>query len=107
LISGERAIKHSAGLKFYHEKSLNVTEDLTEHVAHNQFGFEIEKMNELRKCPVSLVCEVNVSWPGFSTTEATWEHLNALHEDCPAILAQFLAKLPDHDLATAARRTLS
>jgi hypothetical protein len=83
LISGERAITHSARLKFYHDQSLNVTEDLIKHVAHNQSGFEIDTMNELRKCPVSLVYEVKVSWRGFSTTEATWEPLTALHEDCP------------------------
>jgi hypothetical protein len=70
LISGERAITHSARLKFYHDQSLNDTEDLIEHVAHNQSGFEIDTMNELRKCPVSLLYEVNVSWRGFSATEA-------------------------------------
>jgi hypothetical protein len=107
LISGERAIKHSACLKFYHDKSLNIAEDLVEHVALNLSGFEIGKMNELRKCSVSLVYEVNESWRGFSTTEATWESLNARHEDCPDLFAQFLAKLPDKDLATAARHTLS
>jgi hypothetical protein len=107
LISGERAITHSARLKFYHDQSLNVNEYLIEHVAHNQFGFEIDTMNELRKCPVSLVYEVNISWRGFSTTEVTWEPLTALHKDCPDLLAQFLAKLTDQDLATAARHTLS
>jgi hypothetical protein len=71
LISGERTIMHSARLKFYRDKSLNAIEDLIEHVAHNQSGFEIDKMNELRKCPASLVYEVIVSWRGFSTTEAT------------------------------------
>jgi hypothetical protein len=39
LISGERAITHSARLEFYHDQSLSVTEDLNEHVAHNQSGF--------------------------------------------------------------------
>jgi hypothetical protein len=107
LISGERAITHSARLIFYHDKSLNVTEDLIEHVAHNQSGFEIDEMNELRKCLVSLIYEVNVSWRGFSITEATWEPLNVLHEDCPVLLAQFLAKFSDQDLATAANHTLS
>jgi hypothetical protein len=61
LISGERAINHSARFKFYHGKSLNVTEDLIEHVAQNQSGFELDRMNDLRKCPVSLAYEVNVS----------------------------------------------
>jgi hypothetical protein len=100
LISGERAISHSERLKFYHDQSLNVTEDLIEHVTHNQSGFEIDTLNELRKCPVSLVYEVNVSWRSFSTTEATWEPLTALHEDCPVLFAQFLVKLVDQDLAT-------
>jgi hypothetical protein len=106
LKSGERAITHSARLKFHHDQSLNVTKDLIEHVAHDQSGFEIDTMNELRKCPVSLVYEVNVSWRGFSTTEATWEPLTALHQNCPVLLAQFLGKLADQDLTTAARHTL-
>jgi hypothetical protein len=107
LISGERAIKNSARLKFYHDKLLNVTEDFIEHVAHNQSGFEIDTMNELRKCPVPLLYEVNVSWRDFSTAEATWKSLTALHEDCLVLLAQLLSKLADQDLATAARHTLS
>jgi hypothetical protein len=106
VIYGERAIEHSARLVFYHDKSLNVTKDLVEHVWHNPSGFEIKKMNEFRKCPVSLVYEVNVSWLGFSTTETTWEPLTALHEDRPVLLTHFLAKLADQDLATTARHAL-
>ncbi|KAI9985832.1 hypothetical protein PInf_024605 [Phytophthora infestans] len=44
LITGEHRSVHSSRLKFYADASLNVTEDLLQHIAHNSEGHVVDEL---------------------------------------------------------------
>jgi hypothetical protein len=97
---------HSTRLRFYHEPSLEVTADIHAHLAHQNQGYEVYKLLDLRYDAESKEFQAQVSWLGFDEAENTWEPLISLHEDIPSNFLNLLAHLPDRDLAQRARAVL-
>jgi hypothetical protein len=97
---------HSTRLRFYHDPSLEVTADIHAHLAHQNQGYEVNKLLDLRYDPESKEFYAQVSWLGFEEADNTWEPLLSLHEDIPTVVFNLLAHLPDRTLAHRARSSL-
>ena len=84
---------HYSRLKFYHDKSLNVSEELKQQVAHNQQGYEVKTFLDHRQNRISKEWELLTVWKGFSHQEATWESLQTLFDDLPEKVRKYVEKL--------------
>jgi hypothetical protein len=92
---------HGDRVRFYSDKSLNLTEEIRQQFAHDADRYQIEQLKDCRKNPVTSEIEILVSWKGFSDTEDSWEPLRNLFEDVRARIEAFAAKLRKqrHELA--------
>jgi hypothetical protein len=61
LRDGKLSQVHAQRLRFFHDASLNVTAELIEHVAHNEQGYEVLALKDLRFDPESKQFMVLVS----------------------------------------------
>jgi hypothetical protein len=65
---------HATRMRFYQDKSLNVTEELQQAAEHNDNHlFVVSKLLELRYNDEDMTNEVLVAWRGFPLTDAGWE----------------------------------
>ncbi|KAF0746645.1 hypothetical protein AaE_008047 [Aphanomyces astaci] len=71
LITGDEREAHSSRLKFYADKSLHVSEDCKEHVAHNSEGYEVEAIVDARYVAAKKAYEV-IKWRGLKDVENSW-----------------------------------
>ena len=96
---------HATRIRFYHDSSLNVSEELIAHIAHNEQGYEVEDIKEIRYSRKEKNFEVRVHWKGFeSPQDDTWEELKKMREDVPDIVSRFLQKRKG---SSVVRRALS
>jgi len=84
---------HTSRLKFYQDKTLNITEELREQAAHNQQGYEVKSFLGHRLNPTTKEWELLTQWKGFSDLEATWESLKTLFDDIPEKVRKYVEKL--------------
>ena len=92
---------HASRLKFYADSSLNVTEELLEHIGTQGLTFDVEAIVGYRVKGDGAI-ELQVRWVGFAAEEQTWEPLNAIARDVPAIAMAYVDSLPvaEADLLT-------
>jgi Integrase core domain/Chromo (CHRromatin Organisation MOdifier) domain len=85
LLSGKRKTVHCTRIKFYHDASLGVTEELKSHLQYQDSTlFVIEQLLEFRE--VRGQVQVLVKWMGFDEGENTWEPVTTILEDAPDLL---------------------
>ena len=89
LITAERLETHTSRMKFYADASLEVTEELLQHVETTSYQFEVEALLDLRDSPTGQ--ELLVSWRGFPESMNTWEPLETIREDLPGMVEEFLS----------------
>ncbi|TDH65081.1 hypothetical protein CCR75_009270 [Bremia lactucae] len=77
-------------LKLYADSSLNITEDLQAHIAHNHEGHDTEILLEAHYDTESD--QLFVKWRGLSEHENSWEPVQNLLEDVPAVVKRFAAE---------------
>lgn len=107
LISSSFSLLHANRLKFYSDAELNVTEVFLDTVAHNScYLNKVEKLLDLRFKSDKNQYEVRAKWLGFDHEEPTWEPFDAMMEDIPALLSDYLASHPDQDLVSAAKASV-
>ncbi|ETI44646.1 hypothetical protein F443_10668 [Phytophthora nicotianae P1569] len=92
LLTGETKEAHATRLKFYADSSLGITEDLLAHVAHNSEGHVVEKLLQARYGATSAMHQLLVKWRGLCKLENTWEPVQNLLEDVPALVKRFAAQ---------------
>jgi hypothetical protein len=105
LLTGKITPVHASRLRFYSDAALEVSAELLDHIAHNNSGFDIQALRNLRYDPETKSYCVEVSWLGFDEAENTWEPLANLAEDVPELVERLLENLLDKDLAAAARNS--
>ena len=96
-LTGDKKLRqvHTSRLKFYHDKDLNVTSELLNHLEYENRTLDIvDEFVGLRKR--SGILEVKTKWIGFEETEITWEPVMTMSEDLPEKCAAYLntAQLP-------------
>jgi Integrase core domain/Chromo (CHRromatin Organisation MOdifier) domain len=106
LITGKCVDVHSSRLRFYHDASLTLDAELIEHIAHNEKGYPVECLLELKYSREDKRFMALVSWLGFPQEESTWEPLISLHEDVPEKVEAFLSRHKDRSLVSKARSSL-
>jgi hypothetical protein len=74
---------HATLLRFYHDSSLDETVDLLPHIAHQNQGYEVRKLLDLRYDAEARAYYLLVSRICFEEADNTWEPLNILYEDLP------------------------
>ena len=89
LVDGEFKDIHVSRLKFYNSATLDVTDELKEHLTYQQKTlYLVEAFKKVRRLSRRKF-EVLVSWVGFPG-EDTWEELQVLATDVPVRLLEFL-----------------
>jgi hypothetical protein len=68
LRNGKVSNFHAQRLRFYHDSSLDVTAELIEHVAHNEQGYEVLALKDLRFDPESKQFMVLVAGRALRST---------------------------------------
>jgi hypothetical protein len=97
---------HATRLRFYHDSSLDETVDLLAHIAHQNQGYEVRKLVDLRYDAEACAYFLLVSWLGFEDADNSWEPLDIIYEDLPQEVLYFLRSFSCASLAASARATL-
>ncbi|KAE8996877.1 hypothetical protein PR002_g19194 [Phytophthora rubi] len=98
LITGEEHDVHASRLKFYADSSLNVTEELLEHVAAQGILLAVDKLKAHRWNAEINDFEVLVSWKGLETIEDSYEPMEGLATDIRVLLGNYVAQAGDPQL---------
>jgi transposase InsO family protein len=77
-------VVHVSRLQFYADAQRGITTDMVEYAVANQDFFLVEDLLECRQ--VHGRWELLVKWLGFDRFEATWEPLDSLMLDVPALV---------------------
>ncbi|ETO85957.1 hypothetical protein F444_00449, partial [Phytophthora nicotianae P1976] len=83
---------HASRLKFYADQSLNVTEEILEHVASQGIILAINELKKHRWNGSIKDYEVLVNWKGLESVEDSWEPLTSLAEEVYVLLNQCIQK---------------
>ncbi len=76
---------HGSRMRLYHESLLDVTEKMKVQKSFDDESFIIEKVLEQKDN------KVLIKWKGFSEKENTWEPIEVIQKDAPALWKEFLA----------------
>jgi hypothetical protein len=106
LNTGTVTAKHDSRLRFYADASLDVTADLLSHIAHNNQGYDVRALMDLRYDLEAKRFLVLVFWLGFEAQDNTWEPLVTLYNDVPDLVERLLDRHEDTALAAQARDAL-
>jgi transposase InsO family protein len=90
LITEQRRQVHITRLKYYHDPSLEITEELQQHIERQGVLYPMDEIRELRQNEISKKWELLISWKGFERIEDSWEPLEIMMEDIPIKVLEFL-----------------
>jgi hypothetical protein len=107
LLSGSTNTVHSSRLRYYQDASLYVTAELLEQVAHNEQGYAVQSIDNLRYDSAAGHYSVLVRWLGFDADDRTWEPLDIIHEDVRQKVTAFFHRQVSSPTVTAARNWLA
>ncbi|ETL83427.1 hypothetical protein L917_16625 [Phytophthora nicotianae] len=91
LITGAKLDVHVSRLKFYADASLNVTEELLEHISAQVILLSVEKLKSHRWNDMINDYEVLVQWKGLEQIEDSYEPLTSLARDVSTLVTQYVA----------------
>lgn len=90
---------HGSRLKFYHDPSLEINEELVAHVAGQGIVLGVEKILEHRYNSATREHELLISWIGLEAIEDSWEPLNSMLADIPIKVKEYATQQGDSELA--------
>ena len=101
LVNGKVRDIHVSRQKFYNSATLDVTEELKEHLTYQQKSlYLVEEFKEVRRSSRRRF-DVLVSWVGFPG-EDTWEELQVLAADVPVRLLECFNSTEKNSVTTSA-----
>uniref|UniRef100_K3X3V1 Chromo domain-containing protein n=1 Tax=Globisporangium ultimum (strain ATCC 200006 / CBS 805.95 / DAOM BR144) TaxID=431595 RepID=K3X3V1_GLOUD len=89
LVSGDEQDVHASRLKFYADQSLEVTEEVLEHVASQGIVMAVESIKQNRWCDAKREFELLINWKGFESIEDSWEPMRSLVHDIPVLVRRY------------------
>ncbi|OWY98193.1 hypothetical protein PHMEG_00031098 [Phytophthora megakarya] len=89
LVNGSTIDVHPSRLKLYADESLNVNEELLDHVAVQGTLLAVETIVEHRMNTDMLAYAVKVKWLGLEAIEDSWEPMKTMSEDVPQLLLKY------------------
>jgi hypothetical protein len=82
---------HATRMRFFKDKSLNMTEELKQAAEHNDHQLYVAaKILEVPYNEEEMKYEVLVAWRGFPVGDAAWEPYNVMEIDVPEMVCKFL-----------------
>lgn len=106
LESGHQTEVHSSRLRYFHDATLDVSTELLAQIAHNESGYDVRVLKDIRYDAATQQYLVLVAWLGFDTEDDSWEPLSVMNEDVPGKVAQFFQSSSKQSLIAEARITL-
>jgi Chromo (CHRromatin Organisation MOdifier) domain len=97
---------HSSHLRFYHDASLDVTAALVDQIAHNDLGYDVRAITDIRFDAESKEYQILLSWLGFDRDDDSWEPLAVLLEDVPDKVHAFFRHSEKKNVIAEARTSL-
>ena len=101
LVTKNRRCVHSSRLKFYHDASLNVNQEIIDHVGSQGELLKIETLMEHRWNEAFKEIEILCRWGGLEPIEDSWERISRLYPEIPKMLATWGQDKPDVKAAVA------
>ncbi|ETP33057.1 hypothetical protein F442_18351, partial [Phytophthora nicotianae P10297] len=92
LVTGDELDVHPSRLKFYADSSLDVTEEILEHVAAQGIILAISELKKHRWNASISDDEVLVGWKGLESVEDSWEPLTSLATEVKVLLDQYIQR---------------
>uniref|UniRef100_H3GV27 Integrase catalytic domain-containing protein n=1 Tax=Phytophthora ramorum TaxID=164328 RepID=H3GV27_PHYRM len=89
LINGKEYEVHGSRLKFFEDSSLNVSEEIVEHVANQGIVLGVDEIVDHRINPDTAKKELLVSLTGLAAVENSWEPLEVMLQDVPTKVRQY------------------
>ncbi|OWZ12192.1 LOW QUALITY PROTEIN: hypothetical protein PHMEG_00014683 [Phytophthora megakarya] len=105
LVNGITMNVHPSHLKFYADDSLDVSEELLDHVASQGTLVAVKPIVEHRFNADMNAYEVKVKWLGLESIEDSWEALKTIGEDVPQLLLAYANDTNDDGLILATTRS--
>jgi Chromo (CHRromatin Organisation MOdifier) domain len=97
LITNETREVHCTRLRFYHDASLEITEEIQSHINTQGMIYHVNSIVGVRYNPSNKKWEVLVKWQGFQNIEDTWEPFVPILEDVPEKVIEYLQKYSEED----------
>jgi hypothetical protein len=98
LVSGQETEVHSSRLKFFADSSLEVTEQLLEHIGSQGIILDVNAIRAHRWSSVRKDYEVLISWRGLAPIEDSWEPFKEIAKDVRVLLDNYVAASSDAKL---------
>jgi hypothetical protein len=101
IIDNTKRVVHGDRVRFFADDQLNITEEIKDQFTYDNASYEVEQFRDCRLNTDTHQVEFLVDWKGFSQTESTWEPLQNLWKDVPALVQRYhkSLKLSSHPLA--------
>ncbi|KAG3079190.1 hypothetical protein PC121_g7041 [Phytophthora cactorum] len=90
LITGDDREVHASRLKLYSDSTLDVTEELLRHIAHNSEGHVVAKLLDSGYNADTKLFELLASWRGLPNADDSRERAATLQEDVPVLVRNFV-----------------
>ncbi|KAG2936353.1 hypothetical protein PC114_g322 [Phytophthora cactorum] len=84
-------------VKLYADSSLDVNEEICEHIANQEVYLTVEAFKQYREHP-SHKYELLVSWEGLEKIDDSWEPIHTMHEDVSMKLQEYFDEVDDAKL---------
>ncbi|ETV78055.1 hypothetical protein H257_08268 [Aphanomyces astaci] len=104
LVTHEEREAHTARVKMYAETSFEVTEEILEHVSEQGIVSQVKSIAGDKFVPDVSDFMLKVFWEGFEDIESSWEPLNKLMRECPAVVKAYAATKKNADTRHWPRR---
>jgi ribosomal protein S17 len=99
LLTKELKAVHATRPRFYQDKELSVTVELSQASEHNEYDlYVVSKKPDARYNEQEIFHELLVVWRGFSVGEATWEPYSVVVVDGPEMVAKFMESHDNTDM---------
>jgi Chromo (CHRromatin Organisation MOdifier) domain len=104
LLTNKLKAAHASRLRFYKDKELNVTAELTQAAEHNDHQlYVVAKILNARYNEQEMFHDLLVAWRGFPVGEATWEPYSGMAVDVSGMVAKFMESHEDIDMVRKMR----
>ncbi|GMF57946.1 unnamed protein product [Phytophthora fragariaefolia] len=98
LITGKESDVHASRLKLYADDSLEVTDELLEHVASQGIVLAVNELKDHRWNESISDFDILVGWKGLQSIEDSYEPMQGLATDIPVLIGNYVTAVGDPQL---------
>ncbi|ETV69473.1 hypothetical protein H257_14843 [Aphanomyces astaci] len=106
LVTHELREAHASRVKLYAEDSFEVTEEILEHVSEKGIMLKVKSIAGHKFVPDVKDFMLQVLWEGFEDIESSWEPLQKLMYECPAVVKNYVEGVKTASEGDALRKAM-